>query len=281
MSDQKLETPEPLPDGARRKLKLAIVLLAAVLAVLLGVLAWQTYIAPQRNAQSALDSAAASRGTITALNTSLVTYAGQKLDSANVDQKGLAQGKKLTESPAFIFTNGKKDADREVLDFYFDFSDQRARDALISNSISLQALVESGTVELRLHPLFGGRAYSMYAAESLSEVFVDEPENAWSALMVLLRNAPALAGSDSNDEVVNGIVSALKNDGVSVVDAESIKNGTFATWLLSIGDDPKLNSATALKLPYILVGDRPLNLSVDQLNDPDAFKRAVLEETKR
>jgi len=281
MSDQKLETPEQTPDSTRRRLKLAVILLGAVLVVLLVVLAWQTYLAPQRNAQSALDSAAASRGTITALNTSLVTYAGQELETANVDQKGLGQGKKLTSSPAFIFTNGRENPDRQVLDFYFDFSDQRARDALISNSISLQALVESGNVELRLHPLFGGRAYSMYAAESLSEVFADDPDNAWSALMVLLRNAPALSGLDSNDATVDGIVSALNSQGIETADKESIKNGTFATWLLSIGDDPKLNSATALKLPYILVGDRPLNLSADQLNDPDAFKRAVLEETKR
>lgn len=279
MSNQNQEDQDQRALATRKKLKISVAAMAAVLVVLVVILAWQSYFAPQRDAQGALDRAVASRGKITALNTSLVTYKGQKLESANVDQKGLAESKKLTTPPAFIFTNGKKNSDRKVVDFYFDFSDQKARDALISNSVSLQALVESGKIELRLHPLFGGRAYSMYAAESVSEVFAADPDHAWSSLMVLLRNAPVLSASDSNDATVKGIVSALKEEGVSAVDAESIKNGTFATWLLSIGDDPKLNSASALKLPYILLSGKQLDLSVDQLNDPDAFRRAVLEET--
>ena len=280
MSDQTQDNGEQPVDPARRKLKLLVSILAGVLVVLLGVLGWQLY-SGQRSAQAALDAISANQGPIQALNTDLVTYEGQKLDRANVDQKGLAQGEELTESPAFIFTNGKENADRKVMDFYFDFSDQRSRDALISNSISLRGLVESGQVELRLHPLFGGRAYSVYASEALAEVFAADTDLAWDSLMVLLRNAPELAASDSNDEVVQGIVSRLAADGVTAVDEESIKNGTFATWLLSIGNDPKLNSAVAPKLPYILVDDRALNLSVDQLNDPDAFKRAVIQEISR
>lgn len=281
MSKQTSEAPEQQADTARKSLKILVAALAAILLVLLGVLVWQLYIGPQRDAQSALDGAAANQGPITALNSSMVTFEGQKLEEANVDQKGLAQGDSLTEPPAFIFTNGKDIADREVVDFYFDFSDQRSRDALIANSISLRSLVESGQVELRLHALFGGRAYSMYAAEALAEVFAADSDLAWESLMVLLRNAPVLSATDSNEEMVNGIVSGLKNSGVTAVDSESIQNGTFATWLLSIGNDPKLNSATAPKLPYILVDERPLSLDVNQLNDPDAFKRAVIKELSR
>lgn len=280
MSDPKAASPEE-SESSTKRLKVIVSALAGLLVISLGILVWQLYIGPQRSAQSALDGAAANQGAITALNTSMVTFEGQKIDQANVDQKGLAVGKDLTEPPAFIFTNGKDTADRKVLNFYFDFSDQRSRDALISNSISLRALVESGQVELQLHPLFGGRAYSMYAAEALAEVFAADSNLAWESLMVLLRNAPVLSSVDSNDEMVKGIVSGLKNSGVSAVDEESIQNGTFATWLLSIGNDPAINGAVSPKLPYILVGDRPLNLSVDQLNDPDAFKRAVLKEISR
>lgn len=282
MSDQNPETDAPaeLTDSTRRKLKLAVSFLAAILAVLLGVLAWQHY-STKGDSQAALDAIADSQGAITALNTDLVTYEGQKLESANVEQKGLAQGKELTDSPAFIFTNGKSNPDREVLDFYFDFSDQRSRDALIANSISLRALVESGMVELRLHPLFGGRAYSVYASEAMAEIFAADSNLAWDSLMALLRNAPVLSVSDSNDEIIQGIVSGVEAQGVTAVDEESIRNGTFATWLISIGNDPKLNSAVAPKLPYILVADRPLGLSVDQLNDSNAFKRAVLQELSR
>jgi len=265
------------PRG-RKPLVIAVIALAVVFVILSGFLVWKSYIAPQQNAVSALEGIAASRGNITALNTSMVTYNGQKVAEANVKQKGLGQGDKLTSPPAFIFTNGKKDDSRKALDFYFDFSDQRSRDALISNSNSLQALVESGKVELRLHSLLSGRAYSVYASEALAEVFSADSSHSWDSLLVLLRNAPEYADSDSNDEIVKGIVSSVKNTGANSVDAESVKNGTFASWLLSVGNDPKLNGAVAPKLPYILVDGRTLNLSVNQLNDSDAFKSAVLRE---
>jgi len=268
------------PRG-RKPLVITVIALAVIFVVLSGFLVWKSYIAPQQNAVSALEGIAASRGNITALNTSMVTYNGQKVAEANVKQKGLGQGDRLTSPPAFIFTNGKKDDSRKVLDFYFDFSDQRSRDALISNSNSLRALVESGKVELRLHSLLSGRAYSVYASEALAEVFSADSSHSWDSLLVLLRNAPEYADSDSNDEIVKGIVSSVKNTGATSVDAESVKNGTFASWLLSVGNDPKLNGAVAPKLPYILVADRELSLSVNQLNDSDAFKRAVLREIDR
>lgn len=276
MSDKKTEETVTAADPTRKRLTIVVSVLAAVLVVLLGVLVWQLYIGPQRAAQTALDSAAANRGEITAVNTDLVAFEGQKIENANSEQKGLAVGDELTSPPAFIFTNGKDIADRKVVDFYFDFADQRSRDALIANSISLSSLVESGQIELRLHPLFGGRAYSMYASEALSEVFAANPDLAWDSLMTLLRNAPALVSIDSNDEMVKSIVAILKTDGVTAVDEQSIKNGTFAGWLLSIGNDPQLKGTVAPKLPYILADGTPLNLSVDQLNDPDAFKRAVI-----
>jgi len=265
-------------SSSRKPLIITVIALAVVLLLLLGVLLWKSYLAPQQGAQSALEGIASSRGSITAVNTSMVTYSGQKVADANVKQKGLAQGKTLTDPPAFIFTNGKKDDSRKVMDFYFDFSEQRSRDTLISNSVDLRDLVESGQIELRLHPLFSGRAYSMYASEAVSETFAADSDKSWDTLMALLRNAPQYADSDSNKEIVQGIVAATKNVGVKSVDAESIENGTFASWLLSIGNDPKLNSATAPKLPYILVGGKQLNLSANDLNNSDAFKRAVLRE---
>jgi len=269
---------DPKAASTRKRLKIIISVFAVILVVVLAIAAWVLYLGPQRNAQSLLDGFAASRGNITAVNSSMATFSGQKIADANVKQKGLAEGGKLTTPPAFIFTNGKKDADRKVLDFYFDFSDQRSRDALISNANSLRGLTESGQIELRLHPLFGGRAYSMYASEALSEIFASDKDHAWDSLMVLLRNAPEYADSDSKDEIVKGMVSSLKTLGVSSVDSDSIKNGTFASWLLSIGNDPRLSGANGPKLPYILLNDRQLNLSADQLNNSDSFKRELLKE---
>lgn len=269
--------PKPQPQKSKRLLY-AVLAMAVVFVLLLGVLFWQVFIGPQREAQNILDGAMANSGTITAVNSSMVVFEGQELTQANSEQKGLAIGEELTEPPAFIFTNGKDIEGRKVLDFYFDFSDQRSRDALIFNANTLKSLVESGQIELRLHALFDGRAYSMYAAEALSEVFAANTDLAWDSLLTLLRNAPALLETDDNGELVAGIVSALKAVGVTEVDEESIKNGTFATWLLSIGNDPVLNSATALSLPHIVLAGKELNLSADQVNDSDAFRKAITRE---
>lgn len=277
MSDSS-ESGEEIAKGqkTRRVLIIVVSLLGAALLVLGGVLYWQSYLGPQRAAESALSNLSANRGNITAVNTDLVTYEGQKLETANTDQKGLGKGNELTNPPAFIFANGKDNSDRKILDFYFDFSDQRSRDALIFNSQTLKSLVESGQIELRLHPLFGGRAYSVYAAEAVAEVFATEPNLAWDTLLVLLRNAPALTSVDDNGALVDGVVKAIQDTGVRSVNSESIKNGTFAAWLLSIGNDPKLSGAVAPKLPYILIGERPLSLDANELNDQAAFKKALI-----
>ncbi len=276
MSDS--DSSEEIAKSKRTRKVLIIVIsaLAAVLVVLGGVLFWQSYLGPQRAAESALAGLSANRGELTAVNRDMITYEGQKLETANTDQKGLGVGSELTTPPAFIFTNGKDNGDRKVLDFYFDFSDQRSRDALIFNSQTLRSMVESGQIELRLHPLFSGRAYSVYAAEAVAEVFATEPNLAWDTLLVLLRNAPALTSVDDNNALVEGVVEAVQNTGVRSVNSESITNGTFAAWLLSIGNDPKLSGAVAPKLPYILIEERPLSLDFNELNDQSAFKKALI-----
>lgn len=274
-------TPEaaqgPQPQKSKRLLY-TVLSMAVVFVVLLGVLFWQLFIGPQREAQNILDGISDNSGSITAVNSSMMVFEGQKIAQANSEQKGLAIGEELTDPPAFIFTNGKDIENRKVLDFYFDFSDQRSRDALIFNANNLKSLVESGQIELRLHALFGGKAYSMYAAEALSEVFAANTDLAWDSLLTLLRNSPALLETDDNGELVAGIVSTLTAVGVTEVDSESIQNGTFASWLLSIGNDPELNTATALSLPHVVFDGKELNLSADQLNDPDAFRKAITRE---
>lgn len=268
-------------EQTRKKLKIAVSVLAGLLVILLSILAWKLYIGPQRSAESALNNIVASQGPITPVNTSMKTFEGQKLETANVEQKALASKDGVTNPPAFIFNNGKNNSERQIMKFYFDFSDQRSRDALIMNSAVISGLIKSGQIELHLHPLFGGNAYSMYSSEALAEVFATDPSLAWDTLMTLLRNAPTISGTDNTDEMVKSIVAAVEKVGPSRVDAESIQNGTFATWLLSIGNDPVLNSATAPKLPYVLIGDNTLTLNANELNNPDSFRRAIAEELKR
>lgn len=277
-----IENKEVKPvDSTRKKLIITASILAGVFVILLGALLWKLYIEPQKSAQNSLNNIATSQGPVTPVNTTMKMFEGQKLETANVEQKALSSNDEVTTPPAFIFNNGKDNPDRKVMKFYFDFSDQRSRDALIMNSTAISGLIRSGQIELHLHPLFGGNAYSMYSAEALAEVFATDPDLAWDTLMALLRNAPAISGTDNADEMVKSIVAVVEKVGPSRVDVESIQNGTFATWLLSIGNDPVLNSAVAPKLPHILVGDSTLALNANELNNPDSFRRAVTEELKR
>lgn len=266
------------PKVSPRTLKIVAIVLAAIMVVGGGALYWQSYVGPQRHAQSVLDDLANNTGKITAVNTDMVTFAGQKVENTNIDQKALAQGSTETTPPAFIFSNGKSDKDRPVVDYYLDFSDQRSRDALISNSMTLKSMVEAGSIDLHIHPLLGGRAYSVYAAEALAEVFASDSKYAWEALLVLLRESAALAGLDDVDVMAESISEAVGRAGVTVVDKESIQNGTFSSWILSIGNDPALNGTRGITLPYILVNEKSLDLSVEQLNDTNAFRQAITRE---
>lgn len=263
-----------------RTLKIVAAVLAAVMLIGGGVLYWQSYVGPQRNAQSILDNLGKNTGAIEALNTDMVTFTGQSVKGANTSQKALAQGSTETIPPAFIFGNGKKNSERKVVNYYLDFSDQRSRDALIANSLTLKSMVESGSIELRVHPLLGGRAYSAYAAEALSEVFAADSEKAWPSLMALLRESAALAGLDDVDVMADRITESLNRVGVTSVNRESIQNGTFSSWTLSVGNDPALSDPKGLTLPYILVNGKSLDLSVEQLNDTAAFRKAILRELK-
>lgn len=266
------------PKVSPRTLKIVAIVLAAIMVVGGGALYWQSYVGPQRHAQSVLDDLANNSGEIAALNTDMVTFAGQKVENTNTDQKALAEGSTETTPPAFIFSNGKSDKDRPVMDYYLDFSDQRSRDALISNSLTLKSMLESGSIDLHVHPLLGGRAYSVYAAEALAEVFASDSEYAWDALLVLLRESAALAGLDDVDVMAESIAAAVSRAGVTAVDQESIQNGTFSSWILSIGNDPALNSSKGITLPHILVNEKSVDLSVEQLNDTNAFRQAITRE---
>jgi len=275
-SRAQLRSQQRATEKSSRPLKITALILGILLAIAAFAVYAQAYLIPQRDAQSILDGAVANRGAIEASNTELKTFTGQAPQGANSEQKALAQGGEITDPAMFVYTNGKSE-DKPVLDFYLNFSDQRSRDAFIFNSGTLKALVESGQIELRVHSLLDGKAYSMYASEALAEVFAADSGYAWQALTELLRQAPSLVSIDDANAMAAEITETMENLGVATVSEESIQNGTFASWLLTVGDDPQLNSGTGVSLPLIVKDGKALNLSVDELNNADLFRKAVME----
>lgn len=275
-SRAELRSQQKVSEKSSRGLKITALILGVLLVIAGFAVYAQAYLLPQRDAQSILDGAIANRSAIEASNTELKTFTGQAPQGANSEQKALALNGEITDPATFVYTNGKS-GDRPVLDFYVNFSDQRSRDAFIFNSGTLKALVESGQIELRVHSLLDGKAYSMYASEALAEVFAADGGYAWQALTELLRQAPSLVSLDDPNVMAAEITETMKNIGVAAVSEESIQNGTFASWLLTVGDDPQLNSGTGVSLPLIVKDGKALNLSVDELNNADLFRKAVME----
>lgn len=268
-------------DKRVKNLRVAVLVLAVVLVIGLIAVALKLFVVPQVNAQTALDNAFKNKGSITAVNTEIVVFNGQRLEQTNIEQKALAKNGDVTAPPAFIFNNGKDTTERKIFSYYLDFSDQRSRDALLANKRVLSGFIESGSIELQVYPVLSGRAYSMFAAETLSEVFVTQPDLTWETMFTLLKEGPALVGLDDTKAIADGITKAVERIGVQEVNAESIQNGTFASWLLSIDKDPRLNTTSQIRLPYILVDNKPLDLSLEELNDSDRFKKAVSDKLRQ
>lgn len=215
-------------------------------------------------------------GDIQPLNSELAPFTGQSIANANAEQKALGVDGEATEPPAFIFSNGEEAEARQRLDLYVDFSDQESRDLILLNQATLKALVESGRVNLYLHAVPTGQAYSMYAPEVLAETFYSNPDRAWAVLLDVLKLAPIADAQDYGHQKLARELARVANDNqVEAVDAQSIQNGTFASWLLSISSDPKLT--TGAQLPSLYLADSPIDLDTIDLAANSGFNKALEE----
>lgn len=199
-------------------------------------------------------------GNITALNTGLAAFTGQTIASANVKQKALAIGERAVTPPAFIFSNGEENVGRKDLHIYVDFGDQGSRDFFLLNATLLRSLVEGGKVNLYLHAVPNGEAYSLLAPETLAESFYYSPEKAWASLLAILKFADEYQSSNYNTgKLAKRLADVVTDNGVEDIDKESIQNGTFGSWLLSIASDPTLGMGT--RVPAAYLGKQELDLS--------------------
>lgn len=243
--------------------RLLVALLAVLVIVPLLALATVKFIIPMvQNQQAAheLSTLGQGHGDIAPANTTLQTFRGQTLKSANVDQKALVRGSDGAQSGVVIFTNGKAAGHRRIVDVYMDFDSPKSRDFILLNQSMLRNMVENGLIELKIHPVPSGSAISAYSSEALAESIVTTPTQTWELLLALLRNG-ANVNTDKADEVMASVLGAVKDSHVNGVDATSIGNGTFASWMLAVGDDGALRSGYSS--PTVLLNGQVLP---DQVN---------------
>lgn len=253
----------------------------AILALPLGAGAgylW-SHESAERAANSQLSSITSAYGEIQPVNTDLKVFSGQSVNGANVEQKSLVGGSnnQAEESAVFIFSNGKDSDEKKIVDIYLDFDSQRSRDFMLINQISLQSMVENGLIELRVHPIASGTPMSIYGSEVVAESFYSDPDTSWNLLISMMKLSGELESDaqDDADLVVEAIMEKVDELQVSEITSSSIKNGTFASWILQVGNDEKLQ--TGYYPPVAYVNDVEIDPDMTDFNDVDDFQKRILE----
>lgn len=213
-------------------------------------------------------------GDIVAKNHDIVPFKGEVIEGVNPEQKALADGKRKTDPPAFIFTNGEVSKNRQDVHVYVSFSDQASRDFLNLNAATLKAFVESGKIDLYVHVVPATDVFGLYAPELLAEAFYFSPEHGWDILVELLKFANENYNKDFDaNELSKALASLANNSGVVDVTADGIQNGTFSSWLYSLSSADKV--AMGLNLPSVYVGDKNIPIKSLDLTGNDSFNKAL------
>lgn len=229
----------------------------------------------KKAAEETLVDAAARHGYIRGFNTSSVEFKGEgpAPTTSTSNQKSLSVGSTATNPAAFIFTNGKSTSGTPV-DVYLDFSSQRSRDFIVLNNSALRNLVESGDIQLRIHPVPTKNKFSVYSAEALAEVFEKSPDRAWDYLLELMKASVVLDQSPTGtqeDEVLSAVVGSATKVGINGITVNTVKSGAFASWILTVADDPKVQNQFGL--PAIYKNNELVNQDSVDINKSDALTK--------
>lgn len=266
---------EPAPWYSKKRAMAAIFAGGLVLAIGAPYV-YVAHIEPaliESDLKSEVRSSTTSSAPITVGNGSLVPFGAPAIEGVYEKQQALGSVGVATDPAAFIFTNGEISEERKVVDIYLDFYNQRGRDFALLNQELLKNLVESGTIELRIHPVPTGSAFSLYAPEALAQVFATSPDSAWSVFIELLKASITLETNELED-VVTSVVGAANQAGGRDVSEASVRNGTFASWILTVADDPKL--AVGYYPPVLYVDNVIVDQDVYDLNSTDSVRKAII-----
>lgn len=210
-------------------------------------------------------------GDVRATNSEMVVFEGQVLENANINQKALATNGTATNPPGIVFGNGSL-APKKV-EIYIDVNAQASRNFVLMNSESLQYMVESGAIELTVRPFVGSTVFSMYGAEALMEAATLSPENTWEYFIGVLKlSASAQEKELKQDEIAQALGKLATKTDIDGIDQESIQNGTFSSWLLSLGNDPNLGK---MSVPGLVINGSVVDTQDVNLNDADAVSGLI------
>lgn len=228
------------------------------------------------DANKALSNINSSRGSISPVNTKTKVFKGQTLENVNVEQKSLVGGSDNTadEAAVFIFNNGKN-GEKKILDIYLDFDAQVSRDFMLINQISLKSLVESGLIELRVHPVSSGTPLSIYSPEAVAESFVVDPAKSWTFLISVMKLSAELQ-NNSKLEPLPSLAKKAEELEIKGITEETISNGTFSSWIIEVGNDAKLK--TGYYPPIIYVNDVVVDPDKVDFNDTTALQNYILKQ---
>lgn len=269
---------EEAPQKVMSRKRLVAILAAGTILAGIAAAGYTFGVEPalaKSSAVKTLSEITQNHGAITGYNTSSVEFKGEGTapSTSTSNQISLSVGSTATNPAAFVFTNGKSVSDN-VVDVYLDFSSQRSRDFIVLNGDTLRSLVESGDIQLRIHPVPTSNKFSVYSAEALAEVFEKSPNRAWSYLIELMKVSAVLdqsSNGDQEDTVLNAVVGSASKLGINGVTVATVKSGAFASWILTVADDPKVQNQFGL--PAIYKKDALVDQDSVDINQSDALSK--------
>lgn len=215
----------------------------------------------KRDAQSVLDGMSGGISQeIVAINSNPFEFTDSNPLELQTDQWGLGE-ESLTSPAAFIYGTGKS-----TVDLYLDFGTQRSRDILLVNKEALEEVLKNGKYTVRIHPVISEASYGLFAAEAVSEVTLLAPEKSWEYLLKAVEgNAVA---SSNRDDALNHLTNLAVKAGINI-DASTIDQGSFASWVLTSGDDIE-----GKVLPFVLINGEEPSGDITLL-DPEEFRKVL------
>lgn len=146
----------------------------------------------------------------------------------------LNQAKKITASDTYSLVLGKADAPVTV-DIYQDFICPFCGEFERANGADIKSLVDSGQMQLRIHPMnfldstSQGTRYSSRAANALITVQKAEPDKALAFNSALFENQPAENSTGLTDEEIAQLATSVGVSAKVVATFTDYANVDFAT----------------------------------------------------
>lgn len=276
--DTEKQAPTPATKTVKRSFSIAktpkwLIFLVAVAVTIALAFVYVKFVDPwiaQINASSALKDAPVAKP-IVAQNDKFLPFkpdakkTGEIPPGVNPKQLALAEKGKITAPSVFIFASANASKKSHTLDIYMDFNAQRSRDFITLNKDSLEYMIKSGKLILRVHPVLTKEPFSVQAPEALAEIFGTAPTKAWGFFTNTLKDSIQFTGTETPDQIVAFVAKHAQDNGGTQVNAASIVNGTFLTWLYTTSDDTKLK--VGYEPPVIYVDNKELDQSKWSINN--------------